>query len=558
MYRISRCADTCDLFRLQVMFHDVAFCSWYTSLILSDIKSVQAAYMTSRSTGDFTFQMYCLSYSAVLQYWSPQHLTDSIRNITSSFLEVAGRPSKDVSTFLDVNLFLCAELVGKRCVVFQFVLLFCSRCVVPSSPSGDSCAQAVYRHSSVCIAVYSLFRCALSPCNSNITSLLCCRLIGPGSSDAVQAASAFFTAANVHLGTILLCAGTMCNGILLNRLDEAYAVIEQGDSSRPHAAGIVSASLYLAFKSLVLARLRLLRGASDVIDASLAACRPELAKLALDAPVMFAPLHALVEAELASQDPGTLHTAIELYDAAITSASQHRMTHYHALACELAGAFYLRSKSTHLGRRLIREAVGLYEAWGATAVAQRVRTEYAFLASLSSPTAAPRSILKRVPDVVTTDAPAPEATASHATGNDITNTTSLSQAVDFDATVRFCQVLSRQHSLEDIMTEFKSIVKLCSGATGAAVVFADEIFPDGEVTDGTPQLFERPSSIIAHVKGRSMSVESEFSKGAVSHSAYPHSIVQYAAGSRDPVLLQYVLESEFAGDAYFRDGSHQV
>lgn len=83
----------------------------------------------------------------------------------------------------------------------------------------------------------------------------------------------------------------------------------------------------------------------------------------------------LVEAERLRQ-AGKRHQAAEHYERAIELSISNGFPHEAALAQERAAVFYFERNMDRLGSRYLREAWHGYQAWGATAVVRRLRTQY--------------------------------------------------------------------------------------------------------------------------------------------------------------------------------------
>lgn len=119
---------------------------------------------------------------------------------------------------------------------------------------------------------------------------------------------------------------------------------------------------------------------TEVLDGAsrraLSDCRRTLARHAGHAASNFEPWHLLLEAQVAAAQGGD---ALGEFDRAIESATRHGQAHMRALAAELAG----RCQSA-LGRRTVaqgylRDALGGYEAWQASAKIRHLVQEFAAL-----------------------------------------------------------------------------------------------------------------------------------------------------------------------------------
>ena len=75
------------------------------------------------------------------------------------------------------------------------------------------------------------------------------------------------------------------------------------------------------------------------------------------------------------------------YEASIKAANKHKFIHEEALANELAGIFYLEDGKRQKSLSCFEQSTACYEAWGAFAVARRVKSfiEKEFCTSLGVP-----------------------------------------------------------------------------------------------------------------------------------------------------------------------------
>ncbi len=89
----------------------------------------------------------------------------------------------------------------------------------------------------------------------------------------------------------------------------------------------------------------------------------------------FAHCHALMAAERARLD-GQDDEARRLYDDAVRLARDNEYVHHAAMACELAGRFYLSRGSQRAARGYLEDALGLYGMWGAAAKVEQLKERY--------------------------------------------------------------------------------------------------------------------------------------------------------------------------------------
>ena len=117
-----------------------------------------------------------------------------------------------------------------------------------------------------------------------------------------------------------------------------------------------------------------------------AARQKQIKTWAHHAPMNFLHKFYLVEAELA-RVLGQSTKAREHYDNAIVSAQENGYLNEEALACELAGRFYLAQEKYHVARHYIYDAHYAYQRWGAQSKTKQLEGQYPqFLSSESSRT----------------------------------------------------------------------------------------------------------------------------------------------------------------------------
>ena len=109
----------------------------------------------------------------------------------------------------------------------------------------------------------------------------------------------------------------------------------------------------------------------------------KMQKWAHHAPMNYLHKFYLVEAEQAH----ILHqdgTARELYDRAIVLAQQNEYVNEEALACELAGKFYLDKKQTKIAQVYLWDAHHGYSRWGAFTKVKNLETRYSRILNQSN------------------------------------------------------------------------------------------------------------------------------------------------------------------------------
>lgn len=142
--------------------------------------------------------------------------------------------------------------------------------------------------------------------------------------------------------------------------DHARALDVLGDSVAGHAPGVESSFLGALALSAGAASL------SDTARARLATERGRMAAWAARCPDGYIHRVRLLEAEEARLD-GRFEDAARAYEESATAAGEADYPLHEALACELAGRFYMQQEMPRLAALSFAEAQGRYADWGATA-----------------------------------------------------------------------------------------------------------------------------------------------------------------------------------------------
>jgi hypothetical protein len=109
-----------------------------------------------------------------------------------------------------------------------------------------------------------------------------------------------------------------------------------------------------------------------------AANQTKMKKWADHAPMNYLHKYYLVEAEKARclDDEGTARI---LYDKAITLAQTHGYTNEEAIACEVAGLFYLGKNIQRLAQVYLRDSHYAYQRWGAMAKVNQLEKQHPYI-----------------------------------------------------------------------------------------------------------------------------------------------------------------------------------
>ncbi|WP_437567104.1 trifunctional serine/threonine-protein kinase/ATP-binding protein/sensor histidine kinase [Sorangium sp. So ce542] len=175
----------------------------------------------------------------------------------------------------------------------------------------------------------------------------------------------------------------------------------------------------------------------------------------------------LVEAELARID-GRVAEALDLYDRAIASASEHDYVNEAAVACELAGRFWLAQGKEKLARVYLAEACYHYNLWGAVRKTQDLEERY--------PQLTPREPLSQRSTEV-----APSRTF-------VTTTSLGASRLDLRTVLKAAQAISGEIVLDRLLTKLMAVAMENAGAQRGCLVLreSDGLRVEAEVdwTDG--------------------------------------------------------------------------
>ncbi|WP_437807404.1 trifunctional serine/threonine-protein kinase/ATP-binding protein/sensor histidine kinase [Sorangium sp. So ce1078] len=177
--------------------------------------------------------------------------------------------------------------------------------------------------------------------------------------------------------------------------------------------------------------------------------------------------YLLVEAELAWLD-GRVAEALDLYDRAIASASENDYVNEAAVACELAGRFWLAQGKEKLARVYLADASYHYGLWGAVRKAQDLQERY--------PQLAPREAVSQRSTEI-----APSRTF-------VTTTSLGASRLDLRTVLKAAQAISGEIVLDRLLAKLMSVAMENAGAQRGCLVLRDSdgLRVDAEVdwTDG--------------------------------------------------------------------------
>ncbi|HTN84205.1 MAG TPA: AAA family ATPase [Sorangium sp.] len=162
--------------------------------------------------------------------------------------------------------------------------------------------------------------------------------------------------------------------------------------------------------------------------------------------------YLLVEAELARLD-GRPAEALDLYDRAIASASEHDYVNEAAVACELAGRFWLAQGKEKLARVYLSDACYHYNLWGAVRKTQDLQERYPHLA-------AREALSQRSPEVP------PSRTF-------VTTTSLGASRLDLRTVLKAAQAISGEIVLDRLLSKLMSVAMENAGAQRGCLVLRD-------------------------------------------------------------------------------------
>jgi predicted ATPase/signal transduction histidine kinase len=175
----------------------------------------------------------------------------------------------------------------------------------------------------------------------------------------------------------------------------------------------------------------------------------KLQRWADNCPENFLAMYQLILAETAFTE-GNYWEAGQQYDSAIATAKQYRLFYTEALAHELAGRFYRTVDRAALAQVYLKQAIDRYQSWGAMPKVALLKAQF--------------------PQTSTT----PDTTDLSSTAHSqLTTTNSQVNALDFEAIIKSCQLLSSQIILGDLL---KALIKIVLEHAGAerAVLLTEE------------------------------------------------------------------------------------
>ncbi len=245
----------------------------------------------------------------------------------------------------------------------------------------------------------------------------------------------------------------------------------------------------------------------------------QIKQWANSAPSNFLHKWHLIEAErcrLAKQ----FTEAIAHYDLAIAEAAKYHYVQEEALACELAGRFYLGWGKAKIAQVYLTDAYYAYTRWGAKAKVNQLEQEYpTLLTSIAQPE---RSPLKRV------------SLASTTSSSALNSSLTRSSVLDLITVIKASQALAGEIHLEKLLAKLMRIVIENAGAQKSTLL-----------------LFQKQEWVVAAQADNETETIPSPSVAVDLRQVMPQSILNYVARTGETLVLEDArTEPPFSTDAY--------
>lgn len=162
---------------------------------------------------------------------------------------------------------------------------------------------------------------------------------------------------------------------IFENFDAAKCLIDKALLNRDFIPGSMLNCDYYFLKALINVAYMELHDVEEQLLEEVSNCITKMELWVEICPANFAHRAALMRAELARIN-GDVVTAEPLYREAIELARESEYLHHEAIACELAGRFYLTQGKEAEGRNHLQTACYLYDRWGAKAKLNQIELRY--------------------------------------------------------------------------------------------------------------------------------------------------------------------------------------
>ncbi|MBW4614757.1 MAG: AAA family ATPase [Desmonostoc vinosum HA7617-LM4] len=246
----------------------------------------------------------------------------------------------------------------------------------------------------------------------------------------------------------------------------------------------------------------------------------KIKKWAEQCPENFWHKYLLVEAEIA-RISGKVVKAMELYDQAIASASEHEFIQNKALANELAAKFWLANSKEEFAKYYLLKAYHNYKIWGAFSKVKSLEEKY------------PKLLVKELAKTIAKTKNI--QTTSHFT------TTSIGETLDLTTAMKAAQAISGEIVLSNLLARLMKIVIENAGAEKGCLILENQgkwlIEAEGSVNSDDVTVLQSIS-----VSSKTASVEKlKLSDAIINYVIHTHENV---------VLNNATQEGQFISDPY--------
>ena len=238
------------------------------------------------------------------------------------------------------------------------------------------------------------------------------------------------------------------------------------------------------------------------------------------APMNYLHKWQLVEAEL-SRVQGDWLAAMDLYDLAISGATENDYVQDAAIANERAAEFYFSRHKPKIASVYLNDAYQGYEQWGAVAKLKQMETQYPWLNQARTPQPIDNS----------TAIAAKESTTQK-------SSSTMGELLDLATVLKAAEAISSEIVLERLLEKLLHLVLENAGAQKGCVVLAqdDDLIVEVVDVDLAKQQVER----------RATSVDAS--------AEIPKSIIHYVARTREPLVINDVTQDTmFQADPYVQE-----
>ena len=317
---------------------------------------------------------------------------------------------------------------------------------------------------------------------------------------------------------------------LFEDFDQARENALQARQYLPGSTGFFSTSVYFLYDSLsALARYSIENSAETLQQ--VAENQVELKHWAHHAPMNHLHKFYLVEAER-HRVLGDRAEAIEYYDLAIAAAQENHYLNEEALACELAGRFYLAWGKPTIAQSYFTDAYYKYGRWGAVAKVKDLENRYPqLLMPLAKTANSPVHRSDVNPFGLSRACLKSEPTHHHNASNQVSH--QVSHQFDLETIVKSLQALSSEIQLEKLLTVLMQAMLTHAGAQKCILLLLND----------EKWLMSSHSTLAEPLVLQPMPMEIQ--------NQLPHSVIHYVTQTTETLVMDDArVEINFRTDPY--------